>query len=598
MIVKDLFFCKLLCKTTNFNLLNKIIVLIFNLKGVIMKRKKPNKLKFRKIYILFFALLTLIFLIFLKIADIIPNLYFIIILIFLIVLFLFIYLLLKKKKKIGYLLSIFMIIIYLIITYYLGITMNFFSSFTDIHYAEKNYLVIVLNDDRYNKIEDLNNKNVGYITNNEETLDKALNKLGQKISIETIEHNDYITLFNDLDNQILESIFIEESYYNIKKEEEEVTNYKILDVIKVRTITKNDSTKSVDITKDPFTIYISGIDTYGNIETVSRSDVNILMTINPLTKQVLLTSIPRDYYVQLSGTTGYKDKLTHAGNYGINMSIETIEDLLDININYYIRVNFSTLEKLIDALDGVDVYSTYSFISYIDNYKFYQGYNHMNGKQALAFSRERKSLPNGDIDRGKNQEAVIEAIIRKVTSSDIIYKYTKILNTLKGTFQTNLSDTDITRMIKKELENIGGWNITSISLKGSAEYNYTYSYSSQKLYVLIPDQNSISNALSMIKSIIKGDKLESSYDNNPNDIKVPSQVNPAPLPEPETENTESSSNDNESIQEEVKENNDNNNPLDDLLPEIEDEDDDKKNNNEENNSDNLEDLLPTNDNNE
>lgn len=159
------------------------------------------------------------------------------------------------------------------------------------------------------------------------------------------------------------------------------------------------------------------------------------MTVNPTTKQILLTSIPRDYYVQLAGTSGYKDKLTHAGNYGINMSIDTIEKLLDIDINYYVRVNFTTLEKLIDAIDGVDVYSEYSFVSYIDSYKFYKGYNHMNGKQALAFSRERKSLPSGDIERGRNQEAVIEAIIRKATSGSTIYKYSKILSNIKGTFQ-------------------------------------------------------------------------------------------------------------------------------------------------------------------
>ena len=318
------------------------------------------------------------------------------------------------------------------------------------------------------------------------------------------------------------------------------------------------------------------------------------MTINPITKQVLLTSIPRDYYVQLSGTTGYKDKLTHAGNYGIDMSINTIEELLDIDINYYIRVNFSTLEKIIDALDGVDVYSRYSFVSYIDNYMFYEGYNHMNGKQALAFSRERKSLPNGDIDRGKNQQAVIEAIIRKITSKDIIYKYTKILNSLRGTFQTNISDDDITKMVKKELENIGGWTITSISLEGTSEYNYTYSYNGQKLYVLVPDQDSINETVDLIKSVINGNKLEKSYDDNPSNIKNPNKVE-IEIPKEEENNEDIEEEDtNDDISNNENENN--SDPLEDLLPEDNNENAENDNTDTEEEIDsNIQDLLPNSD---
>lgn len=559
-----------------------------------MKKRKKKKLSFTKIYTLFFTLITIIFIVFLKIVNIVPTAYFIIILLITFALFLLVILMLKKKRKIGYILSILIIIIYSVITYYLGITMNFFSSLTSIHYTEKNYLVIVLNNEKYNNIKDLNNKSIAYINKIDVTLDKALDKLNKKVQIKNIEYSDYNTLFTDLESERIESIFIEEAYYNIKKEEESTENYKIIDTIKIRSLTSNNLTKSVDITKDPFTIYISGIDTYGSIETVSRSDVNILMTINPITKQVLLTSIPRDYYVQLSGTTGYKDKLTHAGNYGIDMSINTIEELLDIDINYYIRVNFSTLEKIIDALDGVDVYSRYSFVSYIDNYMFYEGYNHMNGKQALAFSRERKSLPNGDIDRGKNQQAVIEAIIRKITSKDIIYKYTKILNSLRGTFQTNISDDDITKMVKKELENIGGWTITSISLEGTSEYNYTYSYNGQKLYVLVPDQDSINETVDLIKSVINGNKLEKSYDDNPSNIKNPNKVE-IEIPKEEENNEDIEEEDtNDDISNNENENN--SDPLEDLLPEDNNENAENDNTDTEEEIDsNIQDLLPNSD---
>ena len=559
-----------------------------------MKKRKKKKLSFTKIYTLFFTLITIIFIVFLKIVNIVPTAYFIIILLITFALFLLVILMLKKKRKIGYILSILIIIIYSVITYYLGITMNFFSSLTSIHYTEKNYLVIVLNNEKYNNIKDLNNKSIAYINKIDVTLDKALDKLNKKVQIKNIEYSDYNTLFTDLESEKIESIFIEEAYYNIKKEEESTENYKIIDTIKIRSLTSNNLTKSVDITKDPFTIYISGIDTYGSIETVSRSDVNILMTINPITKQVLLTSIRWDYYVQLSGTTGYKDKLTHAGNYGIDMSINTIEELLDIDINYYIRVNFSTLEKIIDALDGVDVYSRYSFVSYIDNYMFYEGYNHMNGKQALAFSRERKSLPNGDIDRGKNQQAVIEAIIRKITSKDIIYKYTKILNSLRGTFQTNISDDDITKMVKKELENIGGWTITSISLEGTSEYNYTYSYNGQKLYVLVPDQDSINETVDLIKSVINGNKLEKSYDDNPSNIKNPNKVE-IEIPKEEENNEDIEEEDtNDDISNNENENN--SDPLEDLLPEDNNENAENDNTDTEEEIDsNIQDLLPNSD---
>lgn len=547
------------------------------------KTRNRKKMNFKNIYLMLFALITIFFIIFLRIINIIPTLYFIILIVISIILYLIIFFLLKKKKKLGYIISILFIIIYAIITYYLGITMNFFSNFSKIHYSEETFLVIVLKEE-YQDINDLQNKNIGYVQNNLNSIDKAIEKIDKKISINKKKYEDFTSLFNDLDNKKIESILIDENYYNIKSEEENTDNYKILYKITIRSIVKS-TTKTVDIANEPFTIYISGIDVYGDIETVSRSDVNILMTVNPKTKQVLLTSIPRDFYVQLHGTSGYKDKLTHAGNYGINMSIDTIEDLLNIDINYYIRVNFTTLEKLIDAIGGVDVYSEYSFVSYIDNYKFYQGYNHMNGKQALAFSRERKSLPAGDMDRGKNQEAVIEAIIRKITNKDVIYKYSKILNSMKGTFQTNITDNDITKIIKKELENIGGWNITSNNLDGTGSYDYTYSYSSQKLYVTIPNQDSINNAVNLINKVKNDEKLDSSYSDNPDNIKYPNQIIPEPTPtEQPKEEEKKDNNDNEK----ENDNTSSDTPLDDILPNNNDNDNNNDNNSENsnNNSDN------------
>lgn len=431
-------------------------------------------------------------------------------------------------------------------------------------------------------------------------MNKVLEKLDKEVTMNKEEYTDYDKLFSDLSNNNIDSLLIDESYYNIKAEETGTDNYKIIYKIKIRSLVKSD-TKEVDITKDPFTIYISGIDTYGNIETVSRSDVNILLTVNPTTKQVLLTSIPRDSYVQLAGTKGYKDKLTHAGNYGVNMSIDTIKNLLNIDINYYIRVNFSTVEKIIDSLKGVDVYSEYSFVSYIDNYKFYKGYNHMNGKQALAFSRERKTLPSGDIDRGRNQEAVIEAIIRKATSSEIIYNYPTILKNTKNTFQTNLTDKDITSLIKKGLTNLGGWNVTSNVITGEGKLDYTYSYPTQKLYVMNINNESLNKTINLINKVINGDKLDSSY-GQPGNIKNPDKVI-VTEPSQDTEKPKEDSKDNDT-KDNVTDNT--KDPLDDILPDDDkskDNNDNTSNNNDKNNNDNneenndqkddnLKDILP------
>ena len=570
-----------------------------------MKKNKRENNKKKNILNIILSIITIIFIIFLKIVNILPTLYFIIISVVIILFTILLLVLNKKKKKIGYILSIIIILIYLLLSYYLGITKNYFSSFSKIHYNEDTYLVLVDKDSPYDKIKDLSNKSIGYINSELKDMNKVLEKLDKEVTMNKEEYTDYDELFSDLSNNNIDSLLIDESYYNIKTEETGTDNYKIIYKIKIRSLVKSD-TKEVDITKDPFTIYISGIDTYGNIETVSRSDVNILLTFNPTTKQVLLTSIPRDSYVQLAGTKGYKDKLTHAGNYGVNMSIDTIKNLLNIDINYYIRVNFSTVEKIIDSLRGVDVYSEYSFVSYIDNYKFYKGYNHMNGKQALAFSRERKTLPSGDIDRGRNQEAVIEAIIRKATSSEIIYNYPTILKNTKNTFQTNLTDKDITSLIKKELTNLGGWNVTSNVITGEGKLDYTYSYPTQKLYVMNINNESLNKTINLINKVINGDKLDSSY-GQPGNIKNPDKVI-ITEPSQDTEKPKEDSKDNDT-KDNVTDNT--KDPLDDILPDDDKSKDnndntsnnDDKNNNDKNNNDNneenndqkddnLKDILP------
>lgn len=278
-------------------------------------------------------------------------------------------------------------------------------------------------------------------------------------------------------------------------------------VIKLKSKTK---AKDVNVTNKPFNIYITGIDTYGEITSVSRSDVNIVATVNPKTKQVLLTSIPRDYYVQLHGTTGVKDKLTHAGIYGVDKSITTIEDLLDIDINYYVKVNFTSLIDIVNALGGITVYSDYTFTT-IDGVHFTEGNNNMNGEQALSFARERKAFLEGDNQRGKDQQAVIAALIKKMCSKSIITKYDSILNSLNGKFQTNMSSNKITSLLKMQLNDMSSWNVSTYNLQGVNSSNYTYSGGNTKLFVMEPVLGSIEEAHNLINDVKNGKKLKASY---------------------------------------------------------------------------------------
>lgn len=505
-------------------------------------KKFLKKLNWNKVIFIFMAVLVAVFLIYVAAAHILPIKYLIIcICVFILWLVLLYFLLIFKTKKgknkprkiAGYVLSFLLTMIMAVIFYYLSHTLNILDSFGDKRFKEENYLILVLKESNYEKLEDLKGKNIAYVPNKLTKIDEALSELNKKVEMNHKSYEQYGLAMDDLINKKIESVFIEESNLKILDENNNYGDiFKELDTIVVKKLVET-SSKDVNVTENPFTVYISGIDSYGSINGVSRSDVNMLITIHPKTKQILMISIPRDYYVQLRGTTGLKDKLTHAGIYGVETSIGTIEDLLDIDINYYFRVNFTTLEKVIDAIGGVDVYSQYNFTSIGYNYQFYKGYNHVNGKQALEFARERHALPGGDRARGENQQAVIDAIIRKATSSAIITKYDNVLKSLKGTFQTNITDKDILKLVRMQLDDMASWNITSYSLNGTDANDFTYSAPNQQLYVMRPNQDTINGAKSRIAQVINGEKLDSSYDKNPSDtVHTPGQATVIPKPEP------------------------------------------------------------------
>ncbi len=388
--------------------------------------------------------------------------------------------------------------------YYLNSTFEMFDDIKDKNYQLVDYYVLVLNDSEMQDIEDLKGHKLGVYESADKTYEKALRNLDKKVKTQKEEYPSYLSEAEALMNKEADAIFTSAVNYSVLNEDVEgfEGNVRILSKISIK-IESNVVVKEVDVTKEPFNIYISGNDIYGNIASVSRSDVNIIATVNPNTHKILLTSIPRDFYVQLHGTSGYKDKLTHAGVYGIDMSVKTIEDLLDIDINYYMRVNFTSLIKVVDAIGGVDVVSDYSFRATTGD-RFVKGTNHLNGKKALAFSRERKAFSDGDRQRGKNQQKVLTAILNKMLSSTtLITKYTDILDSLGGSFQTNMPASKIYNLVNMQLDKMPSWTFESYNLDGKGSSSYTYTYPHQKLYVMEPDVNTVNEAKAKIDMIEK-----------------------------------------------------------------------------------------------
>ena len=255
-----------------------------------------------------------------------------------------------------------------------------------------------------------------------------------------------------------------------------------------------------------FTMYISGIDTRGEMIAKSRSDVNILATVNVDTRQVLLVSTPRDFYVPLPISNGVPDKLTHAGIYGVECSMGTLEMLYNTQIDYYFRVNFGGFKKIIDALGGVTVNSEYSFSSTISGYSFSKGENYLDGEAALAFARERKAFSSGDRQRGKNQMAVIQAVIEKAMSPAILTGYTDIMESVSGNFETSMPYDLIAEIVRDQLDNGGSWNVVNTSVDGTGDTRRPYSLSTGA-YVMIPDQQTVDAAIAMMEQVKNGEIL-------------------------------------------------------------------------------------------
>ena len=373
------------------------------------------------------------------------------------------------------------------------------------NYSEYSMSVVVLKDSDVHNVTQLDSVTGPTDTDND-NIQKLIAdiKTSQSKELTVEQSTSYLAAYKSLVSGEAKAIVLNSVFENII--ESEYPDY----ASKIRKIYTKNITKEVAAPKvsknKSFNVYVSGIDTYGPISSVSRSDVNILMTVNQDSKKILLTTTPRDSYVPIAdGGNNQKDKLTHAGIYGVDSSIHTLENLYGVDINYYVRLNFTSFLKLIDLLGGVDVYNDQEFTSRHGKFHFPVGNVHLDSEQALGFVRERYSLADGDRDRGRNQQKVIVAIIQKLTSTEALKNYSDIIQGLQDSLQTNMPIETMMDLVNTQLESGGSYKVNSQDLKGTGRMGLpSYAMPDSNLYMMEIDDSSLATAKSAIQDVMEG----------------------------------------------------------------------------------------------
>ena len=485
-----------------------------------MKRKKTDVFKIiRYILAAIQGGVSLLFMYFLTKLDMLPTKYFIIIAAALIVLCL-LNIVLQMKKVPG----IVMMVVGLIVTgvlsmgsVYLSKTVSMRDKITGASAKIDEVAVYVLSEDNARVINDIAEYKFGILKDQDrEITDKALEEISGIVGREpdTSEEEDFFTLVDKLYTGEYGAVVMNTAYADVISETEGYEDFlekvRAIHLTEVKTEIKwyeeeTDMSQYFTLNDDVFTLYISGIDTYGSVAKTSRSDVNIILVANTKTRQMLLLSTPRDYYVPLSISNGVKDKLTHAGIYGINCSKDTLAELYNVPIQYYFRLNFNGFIEIIDALGGITVNSNESFVTRHGKYTINQGINNLDGRQALSFARERYALKDGDRQRAKNQMEVIKQVINKMSSSSMLYNYMDIMDAVSGCIQTSMPRDMINGLVKMQINDMTKWNIVSYSADGKGTRATTYSVPRSSLYVMEPDQATIDHAKELIQKVIDGE---------------------------------------------------------------------------------------------
>ncbi len=367
--------------------------------------------------------------------------------------------------------------------------------------------VAVLKESSIQKIEDLTGETLAFSSSTDsQQIEKLKSDIDSKVvGLSYNQKSGLSGLANSLLEGEVSAIIMNSEFPSMISEMEGYEDFedriRIIYSVDVRTITEKTPEELSNV--DVFTLYLSGIDTFGDVMQTSRSDVNVIAVVNIKTKHVLLINTPRDYYVPLPNSAGVRDKLTHAGIYGVENSMGTLEMLYDTKINYYLRMNFSGFEKIIDTIGGIDVESEEDFTSTLNpQYTYEKGTNHLNGEAALFFARERKAFLEGDNQRGRDHMAIIEATIKKMTTSpEILTNYQAVFEILKDSFQTSMPEDLIKKLISTQISDSTEWKIDSYAVEGEGERRRTFSEPNSYLYVAMPEYYTVQNAKDMINQV-------------------------------------------------------------------------------------------------
>lgn len=468
-------------------------------------------------------MLSVVFMGLLAMTKMIPTIYMLIIGIVLAVIAAIIWLLVWHTRYTGRfiggtVLAVIMIVILAFGGFYINKTRSAISNISGETTEVTQMAVYVKSDDAADSVEATAGYTYGILSSlDRENTDGAVAHLNSQFGteVQTKEYAGLTELADGILNGEVNAMLLNSGYLSVYEDMDGYTDFstKIKEVgtvdVESTIQSAEESTPIEPITTanggKVYTIYLSGIDTRGEMTAKSRSDVNIIATVNTDTHEILLVSTPRDYFVPLSISGGAPDKLTHAGIYGIDVCMDTLGMLYDIDINYYFRINFGGFVKVIDALGGITVNSDYDFDSKnILGYHFNKGENYLNGEQALIFARERYAFQEGDRQRGKNQMEVIRGVVKKALSPEILTSYSSILSSLDGCFGTNITYEEIAQILQQQLTNGGDWTIVSYSVNGTGATEKPYSMS-QKAYVMVPDYNTVDKAKSLMEKVRNGE---------------------------------------------------------------------------------------------
>ena len=420
----------------------------------------------------------------------------------------------KRVGKISLSFISILMIIYLVIFSFGSLkikdTVNFMEKNLGIKFETNVYYVLVNKNSEYEELKDIKGETV-YSYKDQKDMKDVEKGLTKKVKVDIEYETSMYELLNDLTTDEELIVYVNAGNYDamVQNDNEYAKKVRILETIEIKT-KKERRESGLDISEDPFVILISGIDTRSDsLPARSLSDANILLAINPTTHNILILSIPRDYYLTIPGTGGAKDKLTHTGVIGgIETTKATLEEEFGIKINYYVRVNFNFVVNLVDAVGGIDINNDqdYGFSCWNNRSCYYDpGVNYgVSGDCALAFVRERYAYSEGDRHRAANQRQVLENLFHKITSSKtLISSYSDILNSLNGTFETDLSMEDISKLVKMQINDMPDWTVYQYSVDGSGTSEYTYSYPNQALYVMIPDESTVAEAKQRLSTILE-----------------------------------------------------------------------------------------------